>query len=150
MKTRNILYVLTLIAYTLSLAHSVIPHHHHTTAEEATAHEHSHDHHEHPKDHGHGHSHQQHDQPESEGDSSGTGHFFFFNHGANGDVLVRHISLDNPVKSKKVQIEIPVDERVVPFIVGEHLVFHPPQRTGKIHSATLSASSLRGPPSCLA
>jgi hypothetical protein len=123
MKMRNILYVLTLMAYSLSLAHSVIPHHHHKTADEAAAHNHQDDHHH---DHTPG---LHHDKDENKPDkkSNSTGHFFFFSHEINADVLVKDISVKTPVKTKKAQISVPVKEKVFSFVVSAHLVFHPPQ-----------------------
>src|SRR5690348_2697936 len=104
MIVRNLLYVLTLIAYTLSLAHSVIPHHHHNSPEEATAHHHElrvdhdfekTDHSHHRGDHHHA------DEDHDKSHRADVGHLFFFTHDLNVDVLTAHKALDNPVKNKK-------------------------------------------------
>lgn len=133
---------MTLMAYTLSLAHSVIPHHHHKTAVEAAAHTHS-DH----RHHGSKQHHHHHDQNNAEDEKSGeTGHFFFFSHDINADVLIKHSSIDKPVKVKKLQTSVPVKEQVISFEVSEHLVFHPPQGDSNFISQVLSSTALRGPP----
>jgi hypothetical protein len=132
------------MAYTLSLAHSVIPHHHHKTEDEASAHKHS-DHH-HDK---HEHHHSDHEDSNTENENSeDTGHFFFFSHDANIDVLVKHSSIDKPVNLKKTQPSITVKQQVISFEISKHLVFHPPQGETNFISAVQSTLALRGPPSC--
>jgi hypothetical protein len=141
MKTRYTLYVITLIAYTLSLAHSVIPHHHHKTADEAAVHEHA-DHHDHSAGHHHNHKQKQEDKKPAE-----TGHFFFFTHDVNADVLIKHSATDKPVKVKKVHIAVPVSQQIISFEGSAHLVFHPLQDDPHIRSTVFSFHALRGPPS---
>jgi hypothetical protein len=146
MKTRNILYVLTLVAYSLSLAHSVIPHHHHQTADEAAAHKNEDDHHH---DHAQAHHHHDNDENKHDENSNQTGHFFFFSHDINADVLVKNILVKSPVKTKKVQISVPVKKQVFNFVVSAHLVFHPPQDDPFSRLKNLSSSALRAPPQVL-
>lgn len=143
MMLRNTLYTLTLIAYTLSLAHSVIPHHHHSSAQEATAHQHEDDHHHHDTDH---HEHNDADTEGEDSNGSDTGHFFFFSHDLNADVLTQHGSVDNPVKEKKASHSLSRKEQVKPFEVSRHLVFHPPQDDPSFYLAPSCHSDLRGPP----
>lgn len=133
------------MAYTLSLAHSVVPHHHHQSTAEAAAHEHSDHHHHHNTD-----DHQQaHDDAEHEEENTDdTGHFFFFNHDINADVLIQHGSIDNTVKTKQVQTSVAVKEQIVSFAVSRYLVFHPPQDDPNRSSATVNSTDLRGPPTC--
>lgn len=160
MTSRNILYVLTLIAYTLSLAHSVIPHHHHDSVEEATAHHHSDDHHHNTADHHHNtghqhgtkeqHSHADDDHSNDQSHKGETGHFFFFSHDLNADVLARHGSIDNPVKVKKAHHIAPLQEQIISFEVTKYLVFHPPQDDPSFYSAFLHQFKLRGPPTLIA
>ncbi|HEY0651490.1 MAG TPA: hypothetical protein VGD65_00120 [Chryseosolibacter sp.] len=147
MATRKILYALTLIAYTLSLAHSVIPHHHHSSQEEATAHHLSEGHH-----HGTGHHHHDaadhHDSNSKDHQSnhSETGHLFFFAHDLNVDVLTRHGSIDNPVKVKKAISIAPLSEQAISSEFKRYLVFHPPQDDPSFHNRPLRQIKLRGPP----
>jgi hypothetical protein len=134
------------MAYTLSLAHSVIPHHHHQTVAEAIAHEHADGHHHHASDSPHHH----HDQDESDSrqTSEDSGHFFFFSHELNADVLIKHGSVDNPVKNKNAQVSAALKKEISSFDAAEHLAFHPPQDDPFFVPAILSSRSLRAPP-CL-
>ena len=142
MKTRVILYILTLLAYTLSLAHSVIPHHHHKSTEEARSHEHTKSHrHDHGKNH---HHHDSEEKPEHESDK--TGHFFFFSHDINTDVLIKHTSVGKSVKTNKVQVALPEEKQIAPFEFFAHLVFHPPQSDKIFVFEIHSSRSLRAPP----
>jgi hypothetical protein len=136
------------MAYSLSLAHSVIPHHHHHTAEEAAAHNHAAGVHHKAKHHhtsNQDHHHHGNQQSDSEEHSDNTGHFFFFSHDANTDVLIKHGSTDNPVKNKKVQA-LPIKEELLSFEVSEHLVFHPLQDDPSFTLKVVSSRSLRAPP----
>jgi hypothetical protein len=144
MKMRNILYVLTLFAYTLSLAHSVIPHHHHKTADDATAHDKTS--HEHNSDHDHHHGHE---KSQTEDDSHDTGHFFFFSHDITADVLIKHRSIDNPVKTKKVVASVPVKELTQFISISRYIVFHPPPDDQTSQSVSLPSNKLRGPPTLI-
>lgn len=151
MNTRKLLYALTLIAYTLSLAHSVIPHHHHRSPDDATTHHHeiqSHDHSD-SNHHQHHHTKHQHDSNEQERKAShegDVGHFFFFTHDLNVDVLTAHHSIDNPVKAKQSPTVRHLAKQPISFESKRHLVFHPPQ-DDKIHSCELPLQNkLRGPP----
>jgi hypothetical protein len=145
MKTRSILYVITLVAYSLSLAHSVIPHHHHKTADEAAAHKHAEDHQSGQKHH---HHHDNHEKS-NEKKSDATGHFFFFNHDINADVLVRHTENKLVAKVKTQKLAVHVNEQVIAFAVSEHLVFHPPQDDPDFVTTIVSSGPLRAPPAYL-
>lgn len=143
MQMRKILYALMLAAYTLSLAHSVIPHHHHKTADEASTHHESH-HHDSDNDH---HHHGQ--ESESQQESHDIGHFFFFSHDINADVLIRHSSIDNPVKIKKIFASVPVKDLVLFTSTSNYIVFHPPPDDQTSSSVTLPSNTLRGPPTLI-
>jgi hypothetical protein len=143
MKSRPLLYLFVLAAYMLSLAHSVIPHHHHKTFKEAQAHSGKHHHHK-----GKGHHHHKHGE-NSKHESDGTTHLFFFNHDSNADVLVRQASLDRSVKSKKADIPVEFKKQIISFEISEYLVFHPPQDDEIFITALPTSNSLRAPPSFL-
>jgi hypothetical protein len=139
MMTKLIIYVFTLTAYMLSLAHSVIPHHHHKTVQEAEAHDHADSHHGHNSDkHHHGHDSQ--DTPEP------SHHFLFFSHDVNADVLIKHGSVDNPVKNKKPQCDVTLKDAITLRVRTAYLAFHPPQDDPAPDLSILSSNSLRGPP----
>jgi hypothetical protein len=147
MKTRNILYAITLVAYSLWLAHSVVPHHHHKTAEEADAHHHGHSHgHTHDDDH-ESKRHSHHEDSNSSEQNSQTGHFFLFSHDSNAEVLVNHSSASETLKAKKAQKTIFVNERKSQFSFSAYLVFHPPPDREAYTQPLFSSTSLRAPPS---
>jgi hypothetical protein len=141
MKGRIALYVLTLIAYTLSLAHSVIPHHHHDNLAQAREHSHSNGHHHHH----HSHEHNNEESPKDSHDHD-TSHLFFLTHVANSDVLIKRIAIDGPVKLKKIDIAIPRDEQIIIFELLEYQVFQPPQDADIFIAPAYSTRSLRAPP----
>jgi hypothetical protein len=142
---RKTLYALTLIAYSLSLAHSVIPHHHHKTADEATAHNKSNHHHDSAHDHHHGN-----EESESETqDESNAGHLFFFSHDINADVLVQHSSMDSSVKVKKILASVSVKEQTPFRAISSYVEFHPPPDDQTTQSVTVPSNKLRGPPTLI-
>jgi hypothetical protein len=136
---RKALYALTLIAYSLSLAHSVIPHHHHKTSDEASLHHEGHDH------HNSDHDHHDHEKNEHE-DKSDSGHFFFFSHDINADVLIKHGSINNSVKIKTVFASVPVKEQIPATSKSCYIVFHPPPDDQISQSVSIPSNKLRGPP----
>jgi hypothetical protein len=138
MKTRNTLYTIMLIAYSLSMAHSVIPHHHHQSAEEAN---HSHDHSGKDYHHGHKHHHDDHDDSSKE-----DGHLFFLTHDFNSDFLSHAFHSDNVIKHKKQKAADTEMKHVSSPSFAEHLIFHPPQDEVSLSSFIFTAVSLRAPP----
>ena len=153
MKIRAIIFSITLLAYALSLAHSVIPHHHHKSAEEARSHEHatSHSHsHKHAHSHDHASNADHHQDEKRDKHSHESGHLFFLTHDSNLDVLVRNSLVEKSIKEKKVQKVISTSDQVISQSTPEHLVFHPPKSDGKLSLYRPSSNSLRAPPSLLA
>jgi hypothetical protein len=141
MKMRILLYATTLAAYTLSVAHSVIPHHHHSSSEEARSHE---QHHEHKQSTDHHHHH----EDEKDGDTGNAlGHLFFFAHDTNVDFLHGGKVTDNSVKTKKVSacmLANPIDYECN---LSRHLVYQPPQDENRIRYLDSCSLCLRAPPS---
>jgi hypothetical protein len=140
MKTRTILYALTLMAYTLSVAHSVIPHHHHSSTHEAESHE-RHYAHKHNTEH-----HHHHEKSDQKTNSEPLGHLFFFTHDTNADVLHSQKTISKSGKTKKVNSAFVKNEKLISFEAVKYLVFHPPQDDFLISDAVLLSSSLRAPP----
>jgi hypothetical protein len=138
MISRKVLSLIFLLSYTGAIAHGIIPHHHHASQQEVKEHHH-HDHHG---------SHSHHDDQNKSDKNETQGSLFLFTHGANGDILITHTSLDGAVKSKKAEKAIS-DFSVLAVLslnIQEQQVFHPPDDDPDIDNTLFFSRALRAPP----
>lgn len=155
MKARITIYALLIIAYTVSLAHSFIPHHHHKSAEEISLHDKEHER-EHHNEHGHSHAHSNTDDHSSSGSNGdadkhkhaehGLAHVFFLSHDFGAEVNVRSDAFSKLTKTKSVNNSFCQDVAFEPIEILKAQIFDPPQNEKSNSSPALSSGLLRAPP----
>lgn len=141
MKSRWFTCILILAAYSVSLAHSVLPHHHYASLLEyrEAANGSKQD-----KDHQHNH-----DDKHEKGD---TGQqlpdgLFFLTHVSNVDFSQAKFSFDQKVKVKIQWPELQMEVAFLPGACFTESLFHIPVSPPGVDSPVLSSRALRAPPS---
>ncbi len=136
MKIKSCIYFLVLIAYSLSITHSVIPHYHFDSLSEFKS-AYTHDESEQSnKDHNH----------ENE-DSTDSG-LFFLTHTTNIDFLPSTSVLDGKIASKNFQVNstaVPQSSLLIEAWFGDN-VFHIPIKSPSRDHSLFSSRLLRAPP----
>ena len=155
MKARIAIYTLLILAYTLSLTHSFIPHHHHKTVDEARLHDKEHEL-EHERDHHHSHSgndqsatHDHEDTSDHKHSDHGLAHLFFLSHDSSTEVNVRNESYTKSIKTMKIQQPAFSEYHFNSFSILKNQIFRPPQNENNDSAPTLLSNSLRAPPTQL-
>jgi Ni/Co efflux regulator RcnB len=139
MLKRLLIAYVFIFSYAGAVLHSIVPHHHHDSHQEAKEHRH-HDHH---TNHLHSDEHQ-----DSEDHKHNDSHsLYFLTHAANTDILVTHVSIDTSGKLKKGEKLVVIHAALHVFnIISLHQVFHPPSGNLATHSTAYLFRALRAPP----
>ena len=132
MRYKQILLGFLILAYALSLAHSVIPHHHFNSRQESASH---HQQEESKHDHNDNHDQQQ------------DGGLTFPAHFSNSDVSVSKFSFDQRVKVKAEWHIIKAEDVLLTGLYFLNPVFHVPIDSQRYDQLIFSSRSLRAPPS---
>jgi hypothetical protein len=144
MLNKQVIVCMLIFSYLGAVLHSMVPHHHHDTLEEAEKHHHVH----HASNHGHSHSHD-HDAKSDNGGSNGSR--FFLSHSINADVLLTDTSIENTANGTKSKIS--VAHCKTPLRLGlPHAisVFRPPSNETTHHTTHYPFRALRAPPLSIA
>ena len=134
MRKRLLIVYVFLFSYAGAVAHSIVPHHHHLSQGEAKKHHH------------HDHTNTPHDDS-SKNDKGDDRQLYFLSHTSNADVVVNHVSVNNLIKSKKIQFTGFLSEPTIPFVIVNHNIFHPPMDDRIWLITVFYSHSLRAPPS---
>lgn len=133
LKNLFIVYVFV-FSYAGAILHSIVPHHHHNSHQEAK----EYDHH---TSHSHG------DKQQDSKDHKHTGLPYLLTHSANTDVLVSQASVDGTAKSKKAEkLMVAIAELPMFNHAPAKQVFHPPSDDLSANSAAYLFRALRAPP----
>ena len=142
MKSRFFICLLTLVAYSGNLMHSVLPHHHYASYNEY-------------KDSSHG-SHQEegHDHEEEGANKSDDNHelpagLFFLTHTSNIDFSLTKFSSQQGVKVKIQSSDVHVKDILLSDNNFAESLFQIPDSPFRVDDPTLSSRSLRAPPSII-